>query len=295
MLTLMYHNVLTRSADHVPVAEGQVTIETFSKHVMRLGKKLLHPLDVHEQLLRGKVPNGVLITFDDGAAGILDAGKVLASIGAVGAAFICPGALSSGLWFYRLADALARAEVSRITWQANDFCLTHPLDRLNAYKTISTQLFDLSATIRDDCLGELVKGLRLPSGESSPALTTLDQSTVRHAADTGGLIFANHSWSHPNLVKLSPAQLEREVIDAQLWLQSSGLPIVPWFAFPRGEYNASVVELVTKCNLVAFGATPTELDARVLPRTYIWEGDSRRIRFLAKIAWEGRLRRFFWR
>jgi hypothetical protein len=295
MLTLLYHNVLSESA-FLPVAASQVRLETFARHVRRHRRHLLHPAEVHEDLLRGRVPRGILVTFDDGAAGIVDAARILADLGTAGVAFICPGALKSGLWFYKLADALTRTPLRRLTWRGHNLPLEDLKQRFGAYRTLSPELFNASITVRDEQVACLLDALRLPPENPNPALVTLDRSGLQRAAQTGGMFFANHSWSHPNLVRLSSPELEHEIGAAQSWLSSSGLPVLPWFAFPRGSYDARVRNAVSAVCPVAFGAGARETIPGVFPRTYLCEADANRFRFAAKTALRGRFRRYFlWR
>jgi hypothetical protein len=241
------------------------------------------------------VPDGFLVTFDDGAAGIVEAGKILAQLGTAGVAFICPGALRSGLWFYRLADGLSRTPVPRLIFRRFNLSLATATDRFDAYRALSTELFDASCAVRDELLAELLDTMELPTGDPNPALTTLDETGLHRAAETGGLFFANHSWSHPNLVNLSATELEREIGAAQSWLEESGLPILPWFAFPRGTHDARVRRAVASVCPIAFGASASKSEAQVLPRTYLCQADSNRLRFAAKTAWRGRFRRLLLR
>ena len=69
MLTLLYHNILTRSPDGLPIASLQVSLEDFRKQLVRMRHRLLDPREVHDALRGGHKPKGVLITFDDGAWG----------------------------------------------------------------------------------------------------------------------------------------------------------------------------------------------------------------------------------
>jgi hypothetical protein len=294
VLTLLYHNVLCAPADDLPVARKQVTIETFRRHLHRFRKNLLHPSKVHDQLTRGQIPRGVLVSFDDGAAGIIEAGQALAEIGAVGVAFICPGAVKNGLWFYQLADALVKTTLSRLQWSRFDLPVTSPSEKHAAYKVLSRELFDLKeGSRREACLADIKSALRISPGKPAPSLTTLDELTLRHAANTGGLLFANHSWSHPNLIKLPSDELKYEIEAAQAWLECSGLPVLPWFAFPRGNHDARVRKMVARYCAVSFGANAHEHESDVQPRTYICELDANPIRFFAKTACEGRFRRRF--
>lgn len=290
VLTLLYHNVLSEPADGLPVAGHQVTVDAFREHIYRLRRILLHPREVHDELMRGKNPQGVVITFDDGATGIIEAGKILAEVGTAGVAFICPGAIGGGLWFYRLADALVRASVTRLTWGGTELPLALPGGKQSAYKRLSTELFDLPAVERNDCLTRIVSGCRPKAGDPLPSLSVLDQKGLERAAETGGLIFGNHSWSHPNLVTLSSAELMYEVQAAHHWLESSRLSCLPWFAFPRGSYDARVRKVVSQFCPIAFGAKVREASPDVFPRTSIYHLDANKIRFTIKTAWEGRLR-----
>jgi peptidoglycan/xylan/chitin deacetylase (PgdA/CDA1 family) len=289
MLTLMYHNILTGPAHDLPVAGSQVTLEAFRRQMLRFRHELLNPFEVHAQLIAGKVPRGVLVTFDDGALGVIDAGRVLAELGALGVAFICPGAITSGLWFYKLADALVRATAQRLRWRQFDLALAGRPEKLAAYGSLSRSLFEMPPIARDEALRQILESLRISSAQPTPGLATLDEVTLRQAQETGGLVFANHSWSHPNLVGLPETELVREVEAADFWLRSSGLPTVPWFAFPRGTHDRRVRDVVARYCPLAFGASAYDTSNGIFPRTYVRDLDANALRFALKTVWGGRL------
>jgi peptidoglycan/xylan/chitin deacetylase (PgdA/CDA1 family) len=287
---LLYHNLLTEPANEIPVAGNQITISTFRDQMHRLRDRLLHPKEVHDELMRGRMPRGVMITFDDGAAGIVEAGKILADFGVAGVAFVCPGAVRDGLWFYQLADALARAVKPRLHWRGSDLPLTSPADRCVAYKSIFDDLFDLPNRERNEALDKVIKMCQPLPGESSLALSVLDRNGLERAAETGGVIFGNHSWSHPNIEKLPTDELMHEVRAAQDWIETSGLPFLPWFAYPCGKYDERARKLVGQVCAVTFGARAREVSPKVIPRTGIYPPDSNGLRFALKTTWEGRVR-----
>lgn len=287
----MYHNVLSEPANGLPAAANQVTLDAFRQHVGRMRKRLLHPLDVHRDLLRGKIPQGVLITFDDGAAGVLKAAQVLAEAGSAAVAFICPGALNGGIWFYRLADALVRTISAQLNWRELSFPLVSPEHKRQAYAVLSRLLFDLPPSVRDGYLAEIVSAVEPTEGIPHPSLTTLDEAGLREAAETGGVIFANHSWSHPNLAKLSTSDLKWEIDEARRWLETSGLPVLPWFAYPRSIHDARVREAVSEFYPISFGENDPEGCLAALPRVGIYRKDSNLFRFTLKTVLKGRLRR----
>jgi peptidoglycan/xylan/chitin deacetylase (PgdA/CDA1 family) len=249
--------------------------------------RLLDPMKVHQQLLDGRIPRGVLVTFDDGAAGILDAAQVLADVGAKGVAFICPGAIASGLWFYRLADLLLKAQEATLHWREFELSLAGPQNKKNAYRLLSTVLFDLPPSRRDECLTEIADKVRAQFGKAHRTLTTLDEEGLHRAVNTGGVVFANHSWSHPNLTKLADDELIYEVEAAQTWLEASGLPFLPWFAFPRGSHDVRVREVVSRFCTAQFGASAVEPSPGVISRTGIYRIDDNPVRFAFKTALGG--------
>jgi peptidoglycan/xylan/chitin deacetylase (PgdA/CDA1 family) len=287
MLTLLYHNLLAAPADHLPLAGPQVLVSDFRHQMRYLRRKLLHPSAVHENLLRGLPVRGVLVTFDDGAAGILEAGRILAEMGSAGVAFICPGALGRGLWFYRLADVLSRARAPSITWRGRTVLLRSAADKRAAHDWFCQRLFPYPASARDEAMAEIIDPLDLAPGPTHPALAILDEAGLREAAATGGILFGNHSWSHPDLDRLPLDELAHEVGAARTWLERSGLPHLPWFAFPRGVHSPLVRNVVRPNCTVAFGATADENVEGVLPRVSIYRPDARWTRFTLKTAAEG--------
>ena len=239
--------------------------------------------------MAGKIPKGVLVTFDDGASGLSIAGQILASNNAAGVAFICPGTLDKGLWFYRLADALVRATADDLGWQGVRLPLVSVLEKQAAYRRISSVLFDRSPVERDQELECLLQSLHLKGDGPYSELRTLDEAGLRNAARARSLFFANHSWSHPNLAKLSNNELVQEIDRSANWLSNSGLPVINWFAFPRGSYNEKVRNTVQNKHPVVFGARGWEATPGVLPRVYLCEHDHSAIRFTMKTAGGGKL------
>lgn len=289
MLTLLYHNILDVPRDEWPVSYRQITAATFRTQVRRLKKHLLSPQAVADDLARGKRPRGVLLTFDDGAGGILRAAEILAEEKACGVSFVCPGTLQSGLWFYRLGDALARTNATQLEWEGAVLPLTSPKEKRTAYKAVSPVLFTLSPAKRDARLAEVITQLA-PVGETPKELSILDEAGLRAATATGGMVLANHSWTHPDLTQLAPEEMASEIEKTARWLETSGLPNLPWLAFPRGVHNAAVREEAAKKHPVVFGASTYEV-APVIPRCYLCESDADSRRFALKTVADGAIYR----
>lgn len=78
---LMYHNILESSVPGIPVAGHQVTVDGFSRQMALVRDKVVNPQEVNDALVRGlPLPKGILITFDDGASGIVRASEILAGL-----------------------------------------------------------------------------------------------------------------------------------------------------------------------------------------------------------------------
>lgn len=283
MLTLMYHNILRESVGRIPIASGQVLLKDFRRQIKLLRKWIVHPVEAHAKLSKGEEPAGVLITFDDGAAGLRDAAECMMEFGVAGVAFVCPGAIEDGLWFYKLAEALVRSRRERFTWQGADFRLWVEEELQSCYTAISRELAKIPGEARQEALKEVVEELS-PCRKEQPGLKILDGDGLRKTAETGAVYFANHTWSHPELTAMGAAEAKREIFDAQLWLNESGLPVVPWFAFPRGNFNGEVAEIARAAGLISFGANRWEEGAGIKPRTGIYRKDGNLLRFGTKLG-----------
>ncbi|MGQ0702382.1 MAG: polysaccharide deacetylase family protein [Gemmatimonadales bacterium] len=65
---------------------------------------------------------------------------------------------------------------------------------------------------------------------------------VRTVAASGSLTLASHSWSHPNLTRLEPGDLLRELATPLEWLESVRSPVLRILAYPYGLTSPPVVE-----------------------------------------------------
>ncbi len=55
-------------------------------------------------------------------------------------------------------------------------------------------------------------------------------SALRH----NGITCASHSWSHPNLPRLDPARIRRELVQPLRWLTERFDSVIAWLAYPYG-------------------------------------------------------------
>jgi peptidoglycan/xylan/chitin deacetylase (PgdA/CDA1 family)/glycosyltransferase involved in cell wall biosynthesis len=118
-----------------------------------------------------------------------------------------------------------------------------------------------------------------------PPLQLLEAEGLRRLREQGVAI-GGHSRSHPELPTLSPAEVEAEVQGCVDDLDGLGLGPVRFYAYPYGESDSRVTEVVRRAGLVAFGVHPGVMtvatDLRHVPRLEIVRADDG-IRFLAKV------------
>jgi len=68
---------------------------------------------------------------------------------------------------------------------------------------------------------------------------------VKELSDMGFEI-GNHSWSHPDLRRCAPAEIEREIVKLNAFLAENGVPEPVSFAYPGGPFAENAVPLLKK-------------------------------------------------
>lgn len=70
---------------------------------------------------------------------------------------------------------------------------------------------------------------------------TENATLLRPLVDSGQIQLANHTWSHPDLTRLSPGQVADELGRTDAFLQNTyGVDAAPYYRPPYGHHNASV-------------------------------------------------------
>ena len=150
----------------------------------------------------------VAITFDDAYRGALTAGRaVLAEAGVPATFFVVPGLVGQSFWW----DEIPMSEELR------QEILDRHAGRGQAVREQASQ-----------------RGIILQVPPAHARAATEDE--LREALTTPGITFAPHSWSHPNLARLSGPDLRQELERPLEWLRSR-FPIdrvLPLLAFPYG-------------------------------------------------------------
>jgi peptidoglycan/xylan/chitin deacetylase (PgdA/CDA1 family) len=181
---------------------------------------------------------GVAITFDDGyrnaytvAFPILQKYDVTATI------FVAVDAVETGqiLWYDRVFLAMAVAPGGPLDIEIGGhfrFRLDSPADRWRAALELVAWFRTLPDSRRRECCALLERKIGLPQGKVSGLMLTWEQIQTMHRA---GISFGSHTLTHPVVSQLTPAELERELIESKRTLEKKlGTPVLD-FAYPFGK------------------------------------------------------------
>jgi peptidoglycan/xylan/chitin deacetylase (PgdA/CDA1 family) len=162
----------------------------------------------------------VAVTFDDAYWGAVTVGAAeLAQRGIPATVFVAPHFLGRTFWW----DAIAWPGGS--AWRA-------PF-REHALRALAG---------RDDVVrrAAVADGLRVDEPPAYLRCATEDE--LRQAVASAPITLASHTWSHPNLAALAPAELREELERPLDWLAGRFEHAEPLLAYPYGSISDQVVE-----------------------------------------------------
>jgi peptidoglycan/xylan/chitin deacetylase (PgdA/CDA1 family) len=221
-LILAYHNILPDRA----VVDGDVSLHLPRDDYARQLDQLVRTHEVRpvDELLDGAGSSGrpmAAITFDDAYHGAVTLGVQEAVARELPATiFVAPGMLGrSSFWW----DALASAQSGGLPDHVRQ-------DALTAHRGA------------DDQIRAWARRMGMPPREVDPAARPATEDELTAAATQPGITVASHSWSHPNLARLDPDQLEEELRTPFVWLRERFRSFRPWLAYPYGLSSRTVEE-----------------------------------------------------
>jgi peptidoglycan/xylan/chitin deacetylase (PgdA/CDA1 family) len=229
-LVLAYHNVLPNgekkcgdSSLHLRQRDfaQQLDVLAESHDVISIGE-----LARNDASLTGRAR--AVITFDDAYAGALTVGvRELVTRALPATFFVAPALLRCTPWW----DTLASPD----TGDVPESVRTNALERLDG-KT------------------ELVLGFarsKTPVPTSNSKLPQIgSEEDLARAASEPGITIASHTWSHPNLCKLSEPELDDELRRPREWIRSRYSSTVPWLSYPYGLHNEQVQRAAKRAGYV---------------------------------------------
>lgn len=259
-LVLAYHNVVPTGDRRVGVASLHLSQRDFADQLDRvLETHDVVPLtELHAATSRPERPR-VVITFDDAYAGAMSAGvEELARRGLPATFFVTPGFLDGRSFWW---DALDMDE--------------------DASEAVREHLLGAGLQGRDDRVRAWARREGIALRELPGHATGASVATLRAALARPGITIGTHSWSHPNLATLAPAEIHDELARSRTWLEREIGPTVPWVAYPYGRSSRTVEQvgdalglaggLLIEGGFVAGGDAPT----MATPRLNVPSGVSR--------------------
>lgn len=219
-VVLAYHNVVPDDAPAAGDPSLHLPRGAFVAQVEALARS--HEVVPLPELLARQGGRGrplAAITFDDAYRGAVEIGlPELARLGLPATVFVA-GAMAGGGSFWWDALALGQGGVLP--------------DRLRHHA--------LEALAGDDAAVRGWAGQQGHRAATPPWFATVAAEDALRAAVAGGqLSLAPHSWSHPNLARIGPERLERELAIGLAWLRERFEGILPLLAYPYGRFSPAV-------------------------------------------------------
>ncbi len=257
-LVLTYHNVVPDDCSSFGDCSLHLPRRTFVRQIEQLLRT--HAIVPLEEVLT-PAPSGrrprVAITFDDAYQGAIAIGvEELARRGVPATLFVVPAFVGGRSFWW---DALARDEGGGLD----------PVLRTRA-------LQELGGKDRDVRRWAEAQGLRLAAVPEWALVAS--EGELRTATRHPGITLASHTWTHPNLLRLSPAELQEELSRPLDWLRRRCTSVVAWLSYPYGLASPSVEAAAAAAGYVAALSldggwfTPNRVNRYAVPRVNIPSG-----------------------
>lgn len=264
VLVLAYHNILPTGVDpagdtslHLPQADFASQLDALSRTHRIVGlRDILSTLPSPPAALTR--PRAV-ITFDDAYTGALTAGVAeLRKRNLPATVFVAPDFLGERCFWW---DLLASGPEG-LEKHVRDTGLT-------------------SARGRHADVMQWARDRNIPLTEPPSHLRCATEAQLHAALEHTGLTVGSHTWSHPNLTRLSAAELNEELTRSRDWLKRLGERALPVISYPYGiadsrVWHASQQAGYTAGLMVSGGwFRPSVHDRLSIPRMNIPAGVSR--------------------
>ena len=211
-IVLAYHNIVPEGEKPAGDLSLHVDQRTFADQLDWLleGRRVVSLEDALDE--PGPLETRIAITFDDAYRGTLTAGaEELSKRGLPSTVFVPPGLLGSrGFWWDLLAreGAVLDPEIR-----------SHVLDGLRG---------------ETDRIVRWAQEERLPLQDLPSHARPVEEASIASGEHPEGMSFGAHTWSHPNLARLSRAEALVELTTSKAWLSERTTRYADWLAYPYG-------------------------------------------------------------
>jgi peptidoglycan/xylan/chitin deacetylase (PgdA/CDA1 family) len=218
VLVLSYHNIVPDGARSSGDASLHLPQRTFAQQLDLLTRT--HDVVAITDLpsVRRTKPR-VVITFDDAYAGAMEAGLAELNKRSLPATvFVTPGFVGGRpFWWDRLAGS------SGLDARTREYALN-----------------ELGG--RNDAILAWAESSGMPLTDPPAYQAACSESALESAAQAGLFTFGAHTWTHPNLARLTPAELDDELRRPLAWLRARFGNTAPLLAYPYGLRTKAVAE-----------------------------------------------------
>lgn len=224
-LVLAYHNIVPDGAAvegevplHLPRARfgRQLDLLTQAYEVVPLDRLVDEPAESNARLRAA-------ITFDDAYRGAVTLGvEEVARRGLPATLFVIPASVGAGsFWWDALADG----------GRLPDDLRRYALDELRG---------------EDASIRRWAGGRGLSARVCGGLACAAGEDELRAATRHTGIALASHTWSHPNLPRLAPEEVEAELRRSLDWLRERFDRVTPWLSFPYGRSTVEIGRIAAR-------------------------------------------------
>lgn len=221
VLILAYHNVVPTGVAIGGDSSLHLPATTFAAQLDLL--QTTHdivPLDavLNGQLVRGHRPRAV-ITFDDAYRGAVTIGiRELVTRALPATVFVAPAFLGGRFFWW---DAMTQADTPGAAESFRKRALQEHRGADEAVRRWAERSGYHTRTLPD-----------------AAACASADE--LRAASSQPGVTLGSHSWSHPNLLRLTSTELREELTRPLVWLRERFEHVLPVIAYPYGLSSPAV-------------------------------------------------------
>ncbi len=212
-LVLAYHNIVPHGEPPGGDRSLHLSRRDFAAQLDILQREVdvVRLSDLLEPGAEGSRPR-VAITFDDAYRGAVTAGVEELRTRSLPATIFVPPAFVGGrsFWWDSVADP-----VSGLSQAAR----AHALE---------------SCAGQDDLVRAWAAAAGLPLQAPPAHAVAASEEELQRALAYPGLTLGSHTWSHPNLTRLTDAELADELSRPLAWLRERFSRVIPWLTYPYG-------------------------------------------------------------
>jgi peptidoglycan/xylan/chitin deacetylase (PgdA/CDA1 family) len=270
---LCYHRVVRGEPDTYSIPGTQIDIQNFRSHIKFLLNNftVIRISDLIERMKEGEKAfdrNYAVLTFDDGfKEGYTNIFPVLKEFLIPAIFFVSPGNILSGTlsWHDELWHCLNNLNdhtIANLRLEGLDLPITTEKDKLNAYGTLVKTLSARDPQERTSIISNIKVSLGIANHDLSGKRFMLDRENLSEMINSGLVEFGAHSMTHPMLSLCIEKQVEYEVRESKIVLESILGSPVKYLAYPFGQYTSKTIQAVQKCG---YKAAVTTNDGLVAP------------------------------